>query len=88
MPGRPRSVIGRRSSDGGPRTLGVAVTVMDATAWATEAVYVSSSGSKVGSGLFKRRPPRKAQRPQRCVRGRRRGTGHGDGVGFRWFLRR
>ena len=30
-------------------TLGVAVTVMDATAWATEAVYVGSAGSKAGS---------------------------------------
>ena len=32
----------------GPPSLGVAVTVTNATAWATEALYVPSSGSKVG----------------------------------------
>ena len=84
MPARPRSVIGR-VVDGGLRDVGGGRDRDGRHSVGHRGRvrgYIRVKAlSRVGA-LFKRRP-RKAQRPQRCVRRGRRGTSHGDGVGFR-----
>ena len=88
MPRRPWSVIGQ--GDGGLRDVGGGRdrdgrhSVGD-RGRVVHYRRVKALRLRVGGPLdvmFKRRPPRKAQRPQRCVRGGRHGTGHGDDVGF------